>query len=103
MFFCKKWIKMQCFFTLQYLNVVKELSGYNSIAFPYCLSSVRHDGYVIPKLTFAALEFVACSPMGEPEVCIFMNCKVLYLTPFLCVFYYIFVTLYHRITLLTNS
>jgi len=52
---------------IQYLNVVKELSGYNSIAFPYCLSSVRHDGYVIPKLTFNTLEFVACSPMGEPE------------------------------------
>ena len=62
------------YFTLQYLNVVKELSGYNSIAFPYCLSSVRHDGYVIPKLTFNTLEFVACSPMGEPEVYILLYC-----------------------------
>ena len=62
------------YFTLQYLNVVKELSGYNSTAFPYCLSSVRHDGYVLPKLTLNALEFVACSPMGEPEVCILMYC-----------------------------
>ena len=67
--------KIMLYFTLQYLNVVKELSGYNSIAFPYCLSSVRHDGYVIPKLTFNTLEFVACSPMGEPEVyCILMYC-----------------------------
>ena len=34
---------------VEYLNVVKELSGYNSIAFPYCLSSVRQNGYVIPR------------------------------------------------------
>jgi len=52
---------------VEYLNVVKELSGYNSIAFPYCLSSVRQNGYVIPRLSFSKLEFIACSPMGDPE------------------------------------
>jgi len=52
---------------LEYLKVVTELPGYNCIAFPHCLSSVRHDGYVIPTLTYSALDFVACSSTGEPE------------------------------------
>jgi len=52
---------------VEYLSIVKDLPGYLNIAFPYCLSSVRHDGYVIPKLSFASLDFVACSSSGEPE------------------------------------
>ena len=54
--------------SFQYLKVVKELPGYNCITLPYCLSSVRHDGYVIPRLTFISLDFIACNEMGEPEV-----------------------------------
>ena len=41
---------------IEYLTVVKELTGYNSIAFPYCLSSVRQNGYVIPRYSDLELE-----------------------------------------------
>lgn len=51
----------------EYINVVKDLSGFNCLAFPHCLSSVRGDGYVIPRLTSSALEFAACTPTGEEE------------------------------------
>ena len=51
----------------EYISVVKKLSGFNCLAFPHCLSSVRGDGYVIPRLTSQALEFAACSPSGEEE------------------------------------
>lgn len=51
----------------EYISVVKKLSGFNCLAFPHCLSSVRGDGYVIPRLTSQALEFAACTPSGEEE------------------------------------
>ena len=51
----------------EYINVVKKLSGFNCLAFPHCLSSVRGDGYVIPRMSSNALEFAACTPSGEEE------------------------------------
>ena len=54
-------------FIFQYVNVAKDLPGFNSLDFPHCLSSVRGDGYVIPRLTSKGLEFVACSSTGETE------------------------------------
>jgi len=51
----------------EYLEAVRDLPGFQTIAFLPCTCSIRNDGFVIPKITYDCLELSACSPNGIPE------------------------------------
>lgn len=61
-------MKYFCNFFFQYLEAVRDLPGFQTIAFLPCTCSIRNDGFVIPKITYDCLELSACSPNGIPEV-----------------------------------
>ena len=52
----------------QYVEVVRDLPGYQTVAFPPCTCSLRNDGFVIPRITYNFLELSASTANGIQEV-----------------------------------
>jgi len=54
--------------SLQYLDIVRNLSGYGEIALPHCACDARKDGHVIAIACAASFKLQACKEDGAPEV-----------------------------------
>lgn len=51
----------------EYVEVVRDLPGYQTVAFPPCTCSLRNDGFVIPRITYNFLELSASTANGIQE------------------------------------
>ena len=54
--------------SLQYLDIVRKLSGYGEITLPHCACDARKDGHVIAIVCAASFKLQACKEGGAPEV-----------------------------------
>ena len=54
--------------SVQYLDLVRQLNGYNEVALPHCSCDARKDGHVIAIASMTSFKLQACKDDGTTEV-----------------------------------